>query len=86
MAAAKAKKATKTKAKDNGILDIADVRGKTPDQLNELLVGFKKESFNLRFQKVAGEATKPQRNRAIRRNVARVMTALNEKKLETKNA
>ena len=91
MAAAKkstAKKAkpAKTKSKDNGALQIDDVRAKTPDQLKDMLVEFKREKFNGRFQRAAGEQPKAAKSRIVRKNIAKVLTALNEKKLEQKNA
>ncbi len=88
MAAAKQKKAAKpakTKTKE-GVIVIDDARAKTPDQLKELLLQFKKETFNLRFQRAVGEAANPNRKRTLRKNIAKVLTALNEKKPETKNA
>jgi hypothetical protein len=44
--AKKAAKPAKSKAKETGYLNIDDVRSKTPDQLKDLLLGFKKETFN----------------------------------------
>ena len=82
-----AKKKTEKKSKDNGVLSAADLRGKTPDQLNELVAQFKKEQFNLRFRKITGEAAKPSVKRQIKLNVARVKTVQNEqRKVEAKNA
>jgi large subunit ribosomal protein L29 len=68
---------------------ISELRGKTVDQLKELLVNLKKEAFNLRFQRTTGELENTSRVRQVRRDVARVKTLLNElasAKKETKNA
>lgn len=69
--------AKKEKKKD-GILDIADVRGKTADELNDMLLDAKKEQFNLRFQQKTGELQSPARIRYVRRNIAKIKTVLNE--------
>ncbi len=66
-------------------MKISEIRGKTEDQLKELLLNLKKEAFNLRFQKVSGELEKTSRIREVRRAVARVLTVLGDQK-EKKNA
>ena len=67
-------------------MKIKDLRSKKADELNKSLLEFKKELFNLRFQKVSGELTKTHRIRYIRRSVAKIETLLNEKTEEKKNA
>jgi len=59
--------------------DAAELRSKTPDQLREQLVALKKEAFNLRFQQATNQLENTARMRAVRREVARVKTVLNEK-------
>ncbi len=54
-----------------------ELRGKTVDELNDLLLGSKKELFNLRFQKVSGQLENTARIREVRRDIARVKTMLN---------
>jgi large subunit ribosomal protein L29 len=56
-----------------------DLRDKTPDQLREELTNLKKEAFNLRFQQATGALENTARMRAVKRDVARVNTILNEK-------
>ena len=56
-----------------------DLRDKTPDQLREELASLKKEAFNLRFQQATGQLESTARMRAVKRDVARVNTILNEK-------
>ena len=56
-----------------------DVRTKSLDQLKDELVKLKKEQFNLRFQAATGQLENPARMKSVRRNVARVLTVLNEK-------
>ncbi|MEW6107987.1 MAG: 50S ribosomal protein L29 [Nitrospirota bacterium] len=40
----------------------------------------RKELFNLRFQKATGEIENPMRIRAIKKDIARVLTIIGEKK------
>ena len=60
-------------------MKAADVRAKTPDQLNDELASLKKEQFNLRFQRATGQLEKTARVRQIRRDIARINTILAEK-------
>ena len=62
--------------------DANELRSKTPDQLREQLVALKKEAFNLRFQQATNQIENTARMRTVRREVARVMTVLNEKAAE----
>lgn len=55
-----------------------DIKGKTPDQLKELVSTLKKEQFNLRFQAASGELNNPSRFRQVRRAIARAKTLLNQ--------
>jgi len=59
-----------------------ELRTKTPDQLRDSLVQLKKEAFNLRFQQATGQLENTARMRNIRRDVARIMTVLNQKAAE----
>jgi len=79
---AKAKKETKAKktakTAKGGILTATDVRAKSKDELNGLLLDSKKELFNIRFQQSSGEQVATSRPRQIRKNIARIKTVLNE--------
>jgi large subunit ribosomal protein L29 len=80
--AAKPAKASKSKktvsAKSASKAD--DFRAKSADELNDQLVGLKKEQFNLRFQRANGQAENTGRIRVLRRDIARVQTILNEQR------
>ena len=52
----------------------SEVRGMTPDQLNDELIKLKKEQFNLRFQKATGQLENTARVREVRRDIARIKT------------
>ena len=56
-----------------------ELKDKTPDQLKEQLLALKKEAFNLRFQQATNQLENTARMRAVRRDVARIMTVLNQK-------
>ena len=56
-----------------------DLLTQTPDQLRTSLVALKKEAFNLRFQAATNQLENTARMRAVRREVARIKTVLNQK-------
>ena len=58
---------------------IADVRGKSPDELQEMLVSLRKEQFNLRFQRATGQLEAVGRVKEVRRTIARVKTIMAER-------
>lgn len=60
-------------------MNAKDLSGKTPDQLRDELTQLKKEAFNLRFQQATGQLENTARMRAVRRDVARIKTVLNQK-------
>ncbi|HET6535965.1 MAG TPA: 50S ribosomal protein L29 [Sphingomicrobium sp.] len=56
-----------------------ELRMKTEDQLKGDLANLKKEAFNLRFQQANGQLENTARVRAVRRDIARIMTFLGQK-------
>lgn len=54
-----------------------ELRGKTADELDDLLLDSKKELFNLRFQRASGQLENTARIGEVRRDIARVKTMLN---------
>ena len=62
-------------------MKAADIRAKTEDELRDELRGLKKEAFNLRFQQASGQLENTARVRDVRRDIARVQTVLNERRL-----
>jgi len=60
-------------------MKIADVRGMSPDQLNDELLQLKKEQFNLRFQAATGQLEKTHRVDEIRKDIARIKTVMRHK-------
>jgi large subunit ribosomal protein L29 len=60
-------------------MNIDEIRGMTPDQLADALVGLKKEQFNLRFQAATGQVEKTHRVDEVRKDIARIKTVLRSK-------
>ena len=60
-------------------MKAADIRVKTADELKDQLTDLKKEALNLRFQKASGQLEATARVREVRRDIARVLSVLNEK-------
>lgn len=54
-----------------------ELKGKKPAELETLLANFKKELFNLRFQKVNGSLTNTARVTLVKRTIARIKTFIN---------
>jgi len=67
-------------------MSAAELRDKTLDQLREELVTLKKEQFNLRFQGATGQLENTSRVRVVRRDIATVLTVLNEKARDAASA
>lgn len=63
-------------------MSATEFTAKTPDQLRDQLIALKKEAFNLRFQQATGQLENTARMRAVRRDVARIKTVLNQKAAE----
>ena len=58
---------------------IADVRAKSADELEGMLVDLRKEQFNLRFQRATGQLEATGRIKEVRRDIARVKTIIGER-------
>lgn len=57
-----------------------DINELTVDELNVRLRDLKQEAFNLRLQKASGQLENSARIRVVRRESARILTAINAKK------
>jgi large subunit ribosomal protein L29 len=58
---------------------IGDIRAKSADELNTMLLDLRKEQFNLRFQRATGQLEALSRIRQVRRDIARVKTIIGER-------
>ena len=61
-------------------MKTSEIKKLTVAQLQKELTNFKKEQFNLRFQKVNSQVQNPSRIRTVRRSIAKILTFLNQKK------
>jgi large subunit ribosomal protein L29 len=57
-----------------------DLKGKTADELKKALMDARKDQFNARMQRAAGQLENTTSLRAKRRDIARLKTAMNSKK------
>ena len=67
-------------------MSAEDVRGLSDDELSAKLTELKREQFNLRFQQASGQLEKTGRVREVRRDVARVLTMMNQRRAEKAGA
>ena len=57
-------------------MKIKEIREMSAEQLAEKLMELKKDLFNLRFQHAINQLENPGRINAVKKDIARVMTAL----------
>lgn len=57
-----------------------ELKGKTVDQLTKMLMDLRKEQFNLRFQRGAGQLENTSQMNKVRRDIARVKTFISAQK------
>jgi len=55
-----------------------DLKGKSADELKKMILDKRKEQFNMRFQLSSGQLENTAQMRKIRREIARIKTAINE--------
>lgn len=55
-----------------------ELREKSVEELNKELENSRQELFNLRFQRVVGQVENKTKIRSTRRDIARILTILNE--------
>jgi ribosomal protein L29 len=61
---------------------VKDLKQKSVAELNEELVAAKKELFNLRFQNATNQLENTSRIKDVRKNIARIHTAIKENAAE----
>ncbi|HEV8624876.1 MAG TPA: 50S ribosomal protein L29 [Acidimicrobiia bacterium] len=66
--------------------NAAELREADETELETRLAEAKQELFNLRFQIVTGQLDNSARLRAVRRDIARILTVLREKEIEAAEA
>jgi large subunit ribosomal protein L29 len=66
-------------------MNAAELRGKSEQELRDELLALRREQFNLRMQRgVNPDAVRSGKVTAVRRNIARVKTVMNEKRADKK--
>ena len=63
-------------------MKILELREKTNEELQSLLLDELRSQFNLRMRKGTGQLDKPSEIKKTRRNIARIYTVLNENKVK----
>ena len=63
-------------------MNVKEIRDKSNDELLKTLDEFKKELFDLRFQRATGSIDNPMRIRDLRKSIARILTVLKERESE----
>ncbi len=58
----------------------SELRTKTPDELQTMLLDLRKEQFNLRFQRATGQQEGVARIPVVRKEIARVKTVMAERR------
>ena len=64
----------------------AELRELADDELVQELADHKEELFNLRFQVVTGQLDDPRRIRAVKRQIARILTVQREREIAATRA
>lgn len=59
-------------------MKASELRQKSIDELNGMLLEKSREQFNLRMQKGTGQLTKPDQMKKVRKDIARIHTILND--------
>ncbi len=62
-------------------MKASELKSLTENELNDKENDLRKELFNLRFRAVRGDLQNPMRIRAVKRDIARVLTVKREKQL-----
>ena len=62
-------------------MNANELREKTQPDLKKELADLLREQFNLRMQKGSGQLSQTHKLKTVRRDIARVYTIINEKKL-----
>jgi large subunit ribosomal protein L29 len=62
-------------------MSFKDIVSKTPVELQEELLKLRREQFNLRMASAAGQPAKPDQFGKVRKSIARIKTALNQKRV-----
>ena len=65
-------------------MKTSEIRKLSQSQLKKELLSYKKEQFNLRFQKINSQVKNTSRQKMVRKTIAKILTFLNKKESEKK--
>ena len=65
-------------------MKTSEIRKLSQSQLKKELLSYKKEQFNLRFQKINSQVKNTSRQKTVRKTIAKILTFLNKKDSEKK--
>jgi large subunit ribosomal protein L29 len=63
-------------------MKINEIRDLSTAELEEKLQDYKKELFNLRFQKAVNQLENPKRITEVKKTIARILTIVHERELQ----
>ena len=63
-------------------MNAAELRERSADELVKTLSDLEAQLFKLRFQKSTGQIENPTKIREVRKDIARVLTVINERRLQ----
>lgn len=63
-------------------MNAKEIRSKSVEELQEIYVTLNREKFNLKIQKATGQLSKPDRISGARKEIARILTILTEKRAQ----
>lgn len=65
-------------------MKTSEIKKLSQSQLKKELLSYKKEQFNLRFQKINSQVKNTSRYKIVRKTIAKILTFLNKKESEKK--
>ena len=63
-------------------MKAAELRERSMDELDRTLGDLEEQLFKLRFQKSTGQIENPNKIRQVRKDIARVLTVINERRAQ----
>jgi large subunit ribosomal protein L29 len=61
-------------------MNASELKKKSADELQTILLDLRKEQFNLRMQQGTGQLSRPHLMKQVKKDIARVHTVINEAK------
>jgi large subunit ribosomal protein L29 len=61
-------------------MNFSELKQKTTEELETILLDLRKEQFNLRMQQGTGQLARPHMMKQVKKDIARIHTAINQAK------